>query len=281
VSTHIRDITVIVDGSVDNTSFFAFAARFAAKHQAHVSGVHVIPPFPGAASAGSGLLMPQALIDQYHEGASSFDGKLRSGFEDAMNKEGVRSNWVSEEGDPFDICCKFVRHSDFAMARQPEPESGSRTPAVVNHLLLHSGRPVLVVPYIGSSTVPGKSIVVAWDGGAPAARAANDAIEFLRDADDVEIVYVDRSKSRQKDEKLGASVPVSEHFARHGIETTATTIPNSELDPGTILLNRVADRGADMIVAGAWGHSRAGELLFGGTTRTLLQNMTVPVFLSH
>lgn len=281
MSNQIRDIALIVDGSSEHGVLFDVAARIAAKHKAHVTGIHVVPPFPSGASIGSEVLLPEAIIEQYNENSLALDRKCRASFQAAMTRAGVLHSWIGEIGDPIDAPSRYARYSDFAMVLQPEPESGSRLPTVINHLLLHGGRPVLVVPYVGASTTPGRSIVVGWNGSAPSARAANDALGFLTDAEDVEVVYVDKSRGRQVDEDLGASVPVSEHFARHDIECAATTIPNRDLDPGTVLLNRAADRGADMIVAGAWGHTRAGEFLFGGTTRTLLKTMTVPVFFSH
>jgi nucleotide-binding universal stress UspA family protein len=139
-----------------------------------------------------------------------------------------------------------------------------------------SGRPTIAVPP-GHAAFSARRIIVAWDGSAQAARAANDALPFLRAAEAVEIVSVGKEK------EIEAAVPGAEfapHLARHGVDVTVNDLPVSGNVADTLRSQAGLFR-ADMIVMGAYRHSRAREFLFGGVTRSLLQSSPVPLFLAH
>jgi nucleotide-binding universal stress UspA family protein len=146
----------------------------------------------------------------------------------------------------------------------------------IEKTLFGSGRPVIAVPP-GSDAFSARRIIVAWDGSAQAARAANDAMPFLRAAEVVEIVSV------TEPEELHMSVPGAEfapHLARHGVNVTVVDVPVTDSVAET-LRNQAKMLRADMIVMGAYGHSRIRELLFGGVTRSLLKSSPAPLFLTH
>ncbi|MER2268268.1 universal stress protein [Methylobacterium oxalidis] len=146
----------------------------------------------------------------------------------------------------------------------------------IEKALFLSGRPVIAVPP-GQAAFAARRIIIAWDGSAQAARAANDAMPFLRAAEAVEIVAIG-----DEDEIL-ASVPGAEfapHLARHGVNVTVNDLPASGGVADTLRAQAGLFR-ADMIVMGAYHHSRAREFFFGGVTRSLLARSTVPLFLAH
>jgi nucleotide-binding universal stress UspA family protein len=137
-----------------------------------------------------------------------------------------------------------------------------------------------VVPYIGAATPPGKRVIVAWNGGREAARAVNDALPLLVAADQVDVVCVNPGRGEEDDADLpGADLCL--HLARHGVKAEAQELVASDIEAGDLLLSRAADSGADLIVMGAYGHARWREVVLGGVTRQLLNQMTVPVFMSH
>ena len=119
---------------------------------------------------------------------------------------------------------------------------------------------------------------VAWDGSATAARAFGDALPILERADRVEIVSVSSSSTppavAQTGERLAA------RLVRGGVNAAYRRVPSDE-DPANALLSYLSDVGADILVAGGYGHSRLREALFGGVTRTLLSTQTLPLFLSR
>jgi nucleotide-binding universal stress UspA family protein len=99
---------------------------------------------------------------------------------------------------------------------------------------------------------------------------------LLNRARKVDVVIVAPAKS---DELQGADL--AEHLARHGLKVTVERIPPANLDVKDVLLNYAADRAADMIVMGGYGHSRVREFILGGVTRGMLAAMTVPTLMSH
>jgi nucleotide-binding universal stress UspA family protein len=136
---------------------------------------------------------------------------------------------------------------------------------------------VLVVPYVGEPVVKGEHVLVCWDGGREAARAATDALPFLREARKVTVLTVNTGAAPS--EVPGADIAL--YLARHGVKSEAARTPAGGIDPGNVILSRAFDYGVDLIVMGAYGHSRVREILLGGATRAILRQMTVPVLMSH
>jgi nucleotide-binding universal stress UspA family protein len=122
--------------------------------------------------------------------------------------------------------------------------------------------------------------VVAWDAGREAARAVNDALPILRRAKAVTVLSINPQPSYDGyGEEPGADLAV--HLARHGVKVEVQHSKGEEIGVGNAILSRLADHGADLLVMGAYGHSRLRELVLGGATRRILQSMTVPTFMSH
>ncbi|MGX9982858.1 universal stress protein [Methylobacterium fujisawaense] len=147
---------------------------------------------------------------------------------------------------------------------------------LIDGLLFGSGRPLIVVP-AGCSAWPAGRIVVAWDGSAQAARAANDALPFLRAAEAVEIVSVVGEKD------LSAAVAGAEfapHLARHGVTVSVNVLPVVD-DVAETLRTQAGLFRADMLVMGAYRHARLKEWFFGGVTQSLLARSPLPLFLAH
>jgi nucleotide-binding universal stress UspA family protein len=158
-----------------------------------------------------------------------------------------------------------------------EPVALAVDRGLIEHVLLESGRPLLVVPP-GRDTFRADRILVAWDASAKAARAVHDALPFLRAAQDVEVVCVTGEKA------MPEGVPGAElapYLARHGVRVTVADIPVERGDVAQTLRNRATLSGADMIVMGAFVHSRLRQMVFGGVTQSLLKSCPVPLFLSY
>ncbi|WP_201833902.1 universal stress protein [Microvirga zambiensis] len=148
---------------------------------------------------------------------------------------------------------------------------------LIEAVLMDSGRPLLVVPQ-GRDVFAGDRIIVAWDGSAKAARALNDALPLLRGATQVELVSVTGEKD------LAHTVPGAEiapHLTRHGVTVNVLALPAMNGDVAETLRNHARLTRADMIVMGAYVHSRLRETILGGTTQSLLKDMPVPLFLSY
>ena len=121
-------------------------------------------------------------------------------------------------------------------------------------------------------------MLVAWNASREATRALTDSIPLLREAETVHVIAFDPAAAPHG-EVPGADIGL--YLARHGIKVTVSQQTAPDVDVGNQLLSRAADLNADLIVMGAWGHSRLHELVMGGVTQTILRSMTVPVLMSH
>jgi nucleotide-binding universal stress UspA family protein len=145
-------------------------------------------------------------------------------------------------------------------------------------LALGVGRPVLVVPRYGTFETFGERVLIAWNGSREATRAVHDALPLLTRATKVTVLSIDPEPDS------GARVPSADitlHLARHGVSAEADSTVALDMAVGDMLLSRAADLGANLLVMGAYGHSRVREMVLGGATRHILQHMTVPVLMSH
>jgi nucleotide-binding universal stress UspA family protein len=179
----------------------------------------------------------------------------------------------SEVVDRFNALCRV--HDLAVVDADPGVFTVDRT--LIEQALFSSGRPVVVVPR-GLDTFGAERIIVAWDGSPKAARALNDALPFLRAAKQVELVSVTGEK------ELSNSVPgadVAQHLALHGVNVTIMNLPALQGDVAETLRNHATLIRADMIVMGAYVHSRLRQMVLGGTTQSLLKTCPVPLLLSY
>jgi nucleotide-binding universal stress UspA family protein len=174
-----------------------------------------------------------------------------------------------------------ARYADLLVIGQTDLDevSPSVAPDYPEYVLLNSGRPVLVVPYAGQFEVVGKRVLVAWDASVEAARAVTSALPLLKNADTVHLAVFNADRDYGKHgEQPGADIAL--YLARHNVKVQVIA-QNTEIDTGNALLSLVTDMSSDLLVMGGYGHSRFREVLLGGVTRTVLDSMTIPVFMSH
>ena len=150
--------------------------------------------------------------------------------------------------------------------------------AAVEEWIFAVGRPCLVVPNAASDVVAFDSVVVSWDYSKSAARAVCDAIPILRRAKTVRIVTF-RGEKELPQVDMGAAL--LEFLAQHGIAATAEVVATGSRTIGKALLATAAGAKANLIVMGAFGHSRLREFILGGSTKELLEGSTIPLFMSH
>src|SRR6267142_2077463 len=147
-------------------------------------------------------------------------------------------------------------------------------------LVMSIGRPVLYVPFAGRFEDCGKRVLVPWNASREAARAVKDALPLLRAAEETEVVTFEPEKVFLDDDAL-PDPDMGAYLARHGAKVTLANQPTSIDDVGALILSRAADNASDLIVMGAYGHSRLREMVLGGATREIFKAMTVPTLMSH
>ncbi len=273
----LKDILVVVDDGEAAAHRVAYAAQLADQRDAHLTGLYVTaaPNIPAYVMA---QLPEEARAIQVEEAKNRLEA-ARNLFEQSVEQAGLksRSEWMAEKGVPAERVALLGRYADLVVAGQDEPEPAGIGHVSAAELVLAGGRPVLVVPYTFRDNGVGRHVLVAWNGSREAARAVADAMPILEAADRVSVLAVDPGDA------LGdiPGADIAHHLARHGISVEASRIGSQGLDPADVLLNRVADLSADMIVMGAYGRSRLRELVLGGVTHDILRHMTVPVLMSH
>lgn len=275
-----RTILVHLDGSARCEVRVRLAAAMAAAHHGHLvglvaSGRVTVRPMVG------GILGAEAM-DRIRKAQQEEARQVSLRFEEWARKAGADSRECRVSSDPPGAAMALHgRYADLLVIGQhdAEDENVLSDPALPEDLVLDSGRPTLVVPYAGKFEQIGQQVMVAWDASREAARAVTDALPLLKMARQVEIVVVnaDRRAGTHGNEP-GADVAL--FLARHGVKVDVHQ-DVSRIDVGNTLLSRAADAGTDLIVMGAYGHSRMRELVLGGVTRTILSEMTVPVLMAH
>ena len=147
-------------------------------------------------------------------------------------------------------------------------------------LLRQSGRPVLVVPRDSRAMLPPKRAVIAWKPTREASRAIADAMPLLHRAEAVDVLVIDPEVGEAAHGgEPGADIAA--HLARHGLKVDVVTRPRMNFSVAYAVLDYARAVGADLVVAGGYGHSRLREAMLGGTTRELLETAHLPVLFSH
>jgi nucleotide-binding universal stress UspA family protein len=148
---------------------------------------------------------------------------------------------------------------------------------LIEAVLTQSGRPLIVVP-LGHDRFRAARIVVAWDGSARAARAVNDAMPLLKKAGSVDVVSVEGEKDLSG---MVAGANLARHLVRHGIDVEVTTLRAENGDVAETLRRHATLYQADLLVMGAFVHSRVRQMVLGGVTQSLLKHCDVPLLLSY
>jgi nucleotide-binding universal stress UspA family protein len=260
-----KDLLVTLDPSDHGRERLEVAARLAGRFRAHMVGYYVAPVEEVGAS---------------RDGVADVAGTMESLFGEACRAQRVAGDWLLDRGPIVDDLIRRIRTVGLAIVGLGDPDGVAPDPQGFrpDDIVLGCGRPVLGVPIANLPERVGRTVLVAWDGSRPASRALNDALPFLAEAEAVTVLAVD------PDEGLSWSLDAAvAHLKRHGVAAAAER-SGDVLGSGDIavaILNEADYRHADLLVAGAYGHSPLGETLFGGVSRGLLRQMMVPVLVSH
>ena len=276
----IKDVVCLLDIETDlTTAPVQIAAEVAGKLGAHLTGIApMIEPVVPA-------LMVQPVPDQFISDARNrAEDKARSAlarFADyaQMIELPYETRLMDITPGGLDSFVNHTRMTDLIVIGQDNPDRPEPLRAdLIESALFDSGRPILVVPYVGVEAFHYNKIMVAWDGSKTAARAIHTALPILEQADEVQVVIVGAKKLHLPGDP-GADLAV--YLSRHGIKVTVECIPVAETGVSEALLNHISDHQIDLVVMGGYGHSRVREFIMGGATRGMLSSMTVPCIMAH
>lgn len=276
-----RTIVAVLHNEKDSKRVLDSALPLATRFSAHLIGVHSEAlPVP----IGSPLGLPDVEFMQTSaEEAERRSKELEALFSNRAEREGVRFEWRTMEslsGDSALSAIHIARASDLVVVQQTDPDELLVRVPNNEALLFDTGRPVLFLPYVGEVDTSFSKVVVAWNGTSEAARAAFDALPFIKAARETLILSVDPRDDDMQDAAVSGT-DIAEALSRHGAKVTLSTRDSAGLSPGTVIENEISDTGANLLVMGAFSQSWLKEFFFGGTTRTLLNSMSVATLMSR
>lgn len=273
----VKDLLVHVDNSKACENRVQAAVDLATQHGAHLTGLYVVPELmiPVYAEVRIG---PE-VIEAQERAAKAQAEKAEKKFRGVAEKAGINAEWRCQQGSLVSMLSTHARYADILIIGQTDERDPYTIPdGVAAQVVLESGRPLLMIPYIGVKKPIGKNVMVAWNTSREAVRAVAEAMPLLEAAEQVYVMAVNPPNSGMGDIPCA---DISLHLARHGVKAEARSAPAKDVDVGNALLSRAADDDIDLLVMGAYGHSRLREMVVGGATRHLLKNMTIPVLLAH
>lgn len=234
---------------------------------------------PGYFYAGAPAMIYQETLDRARAEAEALEAAVRK----RLGREDIRwgaESAVAQIGGLASLVGMRARFSDLVI--QPKPYGDGRTAdaeAVVEAALFEGQAPVLVLPEAGLPATLGRRIAVAWNQSDEALAAIRRALPMLQAADQVDIVIVDPPS--QGPERSDPGGMLTQMLARHGVRAEVSVIAKTLPRVSDVLCRHAREHDADMLVMGAYGHSRFREAILGGATRHMLEIANVPVLMAH
>ena len=277
----IKDILVICDASEANDFHVETTLLLAKVFNAHVNGMYLTPYMtPSESSSGFNKVIDY-LSSEKLETAKETAETIRTNFENKASELEIPYDWYFTTGIDKQYIIDHARYADFVVLPQGYSSlAEEHLHRIDDYISIYIGRPTVILPDIKKVFNFPKKIIIAWDESQEATRAVHDAMPFLEYAENVQIVSVSGTPKGEKTSIIYCD-DLRNHLSHHNI--SAEVVIADELDDGIgkTILQSALEYDADLIVMGAYGETRLKEIVLGGVTRYLLNNSTIPLFLSH
>ncbi len=256
------------------------AAGLARKHNAHVIGLHAIEAlvvYPGVA-----MHIPGSVYDHFNESQRAQSEAIKEIFVRHTENEDFVAEWRLLRSNATSAAARIIesaRAADLVIMARDDPDTGRFDHYDVQSEVIRTcGRPVLVVPPDYDGPDVGSSVLIGWSATREATRAVHDMIEVADDDATATVLCVNGG---DKDELADhGSNDLAVMLDRHGLKTSIIHRDKGSEGIADVLMHQAFETGADMIVTGAFGHSRVYDFVIGAVTRDLLHKATVPVLYS-
>jgi nucleotide-binding universal stress UspA family protein len=274
----IKDLAVAYNGSRNADAALDLAVQMCRKYDSMLTGIYVSRPleFEGRVERWITADVMETLRRAQAETAGGIEASFRGRA--AANGFAGPIEWLAQEGQPNAALARQARYHDILLLGQfSQPEDAGR-PVRAEDLVLRAGKPLVIVPnnYIVRPFT--EYAVVAWDGSRPAARALSDAMQILETKARIDVVCVTASEGERGPR---AAPEIIRHLERHGVDARQITLKAAREGVGSTILRYCEENAPDVLVMGAYNHTKLREDLFGGVTRHVLQNLNVPVLMAH
>jgi nucleotide-binding universal stress UspA family protein len=283
-------VLVSVDGLDGSGCAVETAFGLAKRFGSHLTALHVRPdPKDTIPLLGEGMsvamiedmvrIADEESEDRSHRAREKFDAcvsKLGFNLSDQPGAEPPSASWREERGREDDIAARFGRLSDLIVACRPGAEADVSQTLMLNSALFDTGRAVLVVPPQEEPKEIGRRVVISWNGSAQAARAIGRAMPLLQEAEDIMVFTVGMGTAG-----ADQAHDLANYLAWHGISSSTRALPGKRSVVGADLLEEAKEFNADLLVMGAYTHSRMRQLILGGVTRHVLEQAELPLLMAH
>lgn len=264
------------------------AALLARRFDAHLVGLYVAPAFKLylATTAYYDAAGVAERLRRHKDRHAAEGAEIEALFDAIVSGEGISAEWRSAttgHSDPLPAILESSNAADLVVAPEPTPEEENDPAdiAIADRLVVEGGRPVFLVPQGWADAPFGRDIAVAYDGGREATRAVFDAVPLLRQAEVVRVIWVDPGLPEDQDDSRAADT-IAATLARWDISVEAVVAKTDDETAFDVIMARVRDLGSDMLVMGAYGHSRLAQRLFPGFTRRVISaDLPIPILMAH
>lgn len=223
------------------------------------------------------------LLDQTLQQAQTEGQALYQAAKAQLEQQDIRwsLDWgAAQIGGTANLVSERARFVDLVVVPRPAADAANRdADIIIEAALFDGGVPVLLVPQAGLPANWGGNVVVGWNQSREAMRAIRGALPLLQAATSVSVTIID--PPRHGPERSDPGGALSQMLARHGVHADVSVLARTLPRVSDVLKRHARDRGATLIVMGAYGHSRLREYIMGGATRAMIDGTEVPVFLAH
>jgi len=288
----IRSILAPVDGAADNRAIVENALELARAFNAHVDVLHVRPDSRDAVPLfGEGLsgdMVEEMIVSADRDYAAKANG-LKTLFDTLCKnrdvpqvtgpgggEDAISATWHDITGREDEAVAWRGRLSDLVVTARPGEDSSPMRALTLHAALFECGRPVLALPTDPDVKEIGRVVAIAWNGTAQAARAVHAAMPIITRAYEVNVLTCESTRTEPT-----AADELAQYLGWWGVTPKVVSFPPGPEGAGASLLTHAKDVKADMLVCGAYSHSRLMQTVLGGVTSALMDDADIPVFFSH
>jgi nucleotide-binding universal stress UspA family protein len=274
-----KQIVVYVKRDPQGAAFLQTAAQLARQFQARLTGVFALSDLALMRSALAWISDNDA-VRQYMREAYEAAELYESRFRAQMSAAQIECDWRTAEGDSAQVMTLAARVADLVIIEQQNREMYDSGWDVPEEVALAGGVATLVVPHSRPVMSIGRRVLVAWNGSREAALAVSLAMPLI-DRSEALVVLSGASKEQFGTVTRRPEMGVQRRLQSHCANTAVIEFQPPSGQEGEQILAKAEAHGCDLIVMGAYGHSRVREALLGGATRHVLRHMQLPVLFGH
>jgi nucleotide-binding universal stress UspA family protein len=257
------------------------ALALARTHGAHLLGLYVIPA-PTVYPAVGPYVVPEVFdgLTRFFEEQSR---QMRSKFEASVSRGGLSGQWLELRAlgpTLAESVSELGRTADLLLVSDVNREGRAGVEfEFLENVILGAGRPVMILPRSGEIRLEGGLIVCGYNGSKEAARAIDGALPLLSRSREAVLLWVDPPEGAGG--ASGSAGLMVDGLRRHDVQARFEGMESKGANPADAVLSEARGRGADIVVMGAYGHSRIREFVLGGATRHALSTIAIPLLMSH